>query len=404
MPPPPPPPSAATPAPPAADVTTPTPTTTEQEEEPVWTIQWCLDGWHDAREAVKRMLSKEKHFRVRALDPDGPSLAEQCRGAHVLIPTTGQVDAQCIAAALPTLKIIAQPASAVGNIDLSAAQKAGVPVTHAPGHNAAATAEVAVMLLLMLLRRAPEAPAMIAQREVGRPVGREARGRTLGVVGITGRVGSRVARAAAALGMRVIGVDSRGARAEFSVLGEATDGGDEERKEEGIGRTLRPSGCSPAPAAAPSPSSSSPPASFKRGLRALLEESDAVTLHIPLSRDTQGIIGKEEFDIMARKGALFVNTARAGIVDRAALEEALGPAFDEDADERPPRLSGAALDVMWEEPCDPQDPLLKHPRVIVLPHLGCASEEAYAALAGVLVRNIRAARQGRWADLEHRVV
>lgn len=401
MPPPPPPPSAPAAAP-KADAEDATPTDQQQqpeEEEPVWTIQWCLDGWHDAREAVKRMLSKEKHFRVRPLDPDGPPLSEQCRGAHVLIPTTGQVDAQCIAAALPTLKLIAQPASAVGNIDLSAAKQAGVPVTHAPGHNAAATAEVAIMLLLMLLRRAPEAPAMIAQRQVGKPVGREARGRTLGVVGITGRVGSRVARAAAALGMRVIGINSEGSCAEFSA-GETPDG--EEDKEE------RPR-CILLPRLPSAPVPPFCPAAFKLGLHALLEESDAVTLHIPLSRETQGIIGKEEFGIMARKRALFVNTARAGIVDRAALEEALGPAaFDEDDDdgddERPPRLAGAALDVMWEEPCDPEDPLLKHPRVIVLPHLGCASEEAYAALAGVLVRNIRAARQGRWGDLEHRVV
>lgn len=113
---------------------------------------------------------------------------------------------------------------------------------------------------------------------------------------------------------------------------------------------------------------------------------------------------------MARRGAIFVNTARAAIVDRPSLEEALGPTAAADdgkgggGPSQPPCcLAGAGLDVMWEEPCDPRDPLLTHPRVVVLPHLGCASEEAYAALAGVLARNIRRAREGRWGDLEHRV-
>jgi phosphoglycerate dehydrogenase-like enzyme len=413
-PPPPPPPSAAVAPPPDADAPA---ADADARLGQRWVVQWCLDGWHDAREAVAEMLGAED-YHVRPLDPQGPPLAEQCRGAHVLVPTTGRVDAACIAAALPSLALIAQPASATGNIDLAAAKQRGVPVTHAPGHNAAATAEIAVMLLLMLLRRPLEAPAAIAAREVGRPVGREARGRTLGVVGVTGRVGRRVARAAAALGMRVIGIDSKGARSELRPVGDDDDGDDvdeEEDDDDGSGgrgdqgrRQQRPSSA-PRAVVAPSaaPSSDLDLSPFKRGLHALLEESDAVSLHIPLSAETEGAIGRDELSIMARRGALLVNTARAAVVDRAALEEALGPPADDGGgggDGSRPRLRGAALDVMWEEPCDPADPLLRHPSCVVLPHLGCASEEAYLALAGVLVRNIRAAREGRWADLEHRVV
>jgi D-3-phosphoglycerate dehydrogenase len=389
--------------PPAAAPATATPNANADNE--IWIVQWCLDGWHDAREAMAAALPRDRFF-VRALDPNGPSLCEQTRGAHVLIPTTGRVDAACIAAAQPTLKLIAQPASAVGNIELAAAKAAGVPVTHAPGHNAAATAEVALLLMLTLLRRVGEAPAMIARREVGRPVGREARGRTVGVVGITGRVGSRFARACAALGMRVIGVDSRGRRVELAAAEEDGPGVGQEEKEEKQQDDHHQHG----------------PSSFTQGLHALLNESDVVSLHVPyIPGETDALIGPEEFAAMARRGAYFINTARAAVVDRKALEQALGPADDQEEEEgqeagqeegaaaaqsrpRPPRLAGVGLDVMWQEPCDPSDPLLCHPRAVVLPHLGCASEEAYAALAGVLVRNITAAREGRWADLEHRVV
>jgi len=421
----------------------------------IWTVQWCLDGWHDAREAVSRALDPRR-FRVRPLDPS-LSLEAQVAGAHVLVPTTAAVGRGAILGALPTLRLVAQPASATGNIDLASARAAGVPVTHAPGHNAAATAEVAVMLLLMLLRRAAEAPAAISRGEVGRPVGLEARGRTVGLVGATGRVGSRVARACAALGMRVIGIDRRG-RCVVDIQGEgaaaaaagpaaaaaaaaateaaAADGaegaeeaeaGEAEAGEAEDGGGGGGGGGDGGDGAAPLRPS------FRRGLRALLERSDVVSLHLPLCAATRGLFGAEELGVMARRGAFLVNTARAGIVDRAALEAALGPADEGAAGgaaggaegkgaaggaegkgagearggpaaPAPPRLGGAALDVMWQEPCDPRDPLLSHPRALVLPHLGCASKEAYAALGGVLVRNIVAAREGRWGDLEHRVV
>jgi phosphoglycerate dehydrogenase-like enzyme len=406
MPPPPP------PLPPAAPANAATPTT-PTETPPRWIVQWCLDGWHDAREALARLLPTAE-FYVRPLDPNGPSLADQCKGAHVLVPTTALVDAGCIAAALPApLQLIAQPASAVGNIDLSAAKAAGVPVTHAPGHNAAATAEVALLLMLTLLRRAAEAPASLARQDVGRPVGKEAGGRTVGVVGITGRVGRRFARACAALGMRVIGVDSWGrliesAEAEKAEAAQAAAAAAEEQQQDG---------------------EEVKKAAFKRGLLRMLEQSDVVSVHVPyIPGETDALFGRDEFLVMARRGAYFINTARAAVVDRAALEEALGGndegggrgggGKEEEAEEEaeqgrgggggggppPPRLAGAGLDVMWTEPCDPRDPLLRHPRAVVLPHLGCASEEAYAALAGVLARNIQAAREGRWRDLEHRVV
>lgn len=121
-----------------------------------WDVLWCLDGWHEPRDRLDALLRQRAPWaRLRTVEP-GRTVAEQCAGAQVLIPTTGVVDAAAINAAAG-LRLIAQPAAGTANIDLEAARARGVPVTFAPGVNAAATAEVALMLMLMLLRRADEA-------------------------------------------------------------------------------------------------------------------------------------------------------------------------------------------------------------------------------------------------------
>ncbi len=167
-------------------------------------------------------------------------------------------------------------------------------VTLCAGYNAAATAEVAVMLMLMLARRADEARCALAARHIGEPVGRELSCKTLGLVGL-GCVGSRVAAAGTALGMHVISTRSTSTRAE---------------------------------------------------LEALLKASDVVSLHCQLTPATRGLIGARELDLM-KPGALLINTARADVVDKEALLAALSSG----------QLGGVGLDVHWSEPPDMGEPL-----------------------------------------------
>src|SRR5262249_58226163 len=169
----------------------------------------------------------------------------------------------------------------------TAAGARAIPTWNAPGTNRVAAAEAALSLLLALARRAPAAARAFAAREVGVPLGVELTGKTLGVIGM-GRVGTAVAERARGLGMTVI--------------------------ELGRGATVAER-------------------------LAFFAASDAITIHCPLTPETRGMLDAAAFSVM-RPGALVVNVARGGVIDRAALLAAL--AGD--------RLGGVGLDLHWDEP------------------------------------------------------
>jgi phosphoglycerate dehydrogenase-like enzyme len=123
---------------------------------------------------------------------------------------------------------------------------------------------------------------------------------------------------------------------------------------------------------------------------AFLTASDAITIHCPLTPETRGMIDAAAFAAM-RPGALVVNVARGAVIDRAALVAAL--AGD--------RLGGVGLDVHWDEPADPADPIYADPRVVALPHLGGSTAEAFTRIAEVVVDNL--GRLTRGEPLRHRV-
>jgi phosphoglycerate dehydrogenase-like enzyme len=211
-------------------------------------------------------------------------------------------------------------------------------VCNAPGTNHVAVAELALYLLLALARRAPAAARAFAAREVGVPLGIELAGRTLGIIGM-GRTGRALQARAEALGMRVIGL-GRGADADAR--------------------------------------------------RAFFAACDAISIHCPLDDATRGLVGADALAAM-RPGALVVNVARGGVIDRAALVAALAGG----------RLGGVGLDVHWEEPPDPSDPLYADPRVVALPHVAGSTEEAFARIADVVIENLD--RLARGAPLLHQV-
>ena len=208
--------------------------------------------------------------------------------------------------------------------------------------SADSTAELAIGLMLAALRRIPRGDAELSAGRWSQFVGREVRGKQLGVLGL-GRIGGRVARVAQALGMVVCA----------------------------WGPTLTPARAAAAGVA-------------YRPLDALLAGSDVVTIHLRLSPESRGLLDRSKLALL-KPTALLVNTARAAIVDEAALVERL----------RDGRLWGAALDVYGEEPPPPGHPLLALPNVVLSPHVGWVAEGAYAEFIADVVATIEAYLDGR---------
>ncbi len=255
----------------------------------------------------------------------------------VLLPSNALITPEVIAAAR-RLRLIQQPAAGTEWIDRAAAAARGVPVCNAPGTNHVAVAEATLYLLFALARKAPLAARAFAAREVGVPIGIELAGRTLGIIGM-GRAGTAVAERARALGMTVLA----------------------------LGRTA----------------SAAERTSF-------FAASDAIAIHCPLTPETRGMIDAAAFAAM-RPGVLLVNVARGPVIDRGALIAAL--AGD--------RLGGVGLDVHWNEPAEPADPLYADPRVVALPHIAGSTVESFTRIADVVLDNLDRLRRGE--PLRHRV-
>src|SRR5688500_12887350 len=147
-------------------------------------LLFCGSGWLPMVDQIARRLPAGSS--IAAWDRRRP-LAAEVAAIDVLLPSNGGIDAEVIAAA-SELRLIQQPAAGVENIELAAAALRGVPVCNAPGANHIAVAEAALLLLLSLARRAPQAAAAFGRAEIGGPLGIELHGRTLGIVG-NGRTG-----------------------------------------------------------------------------------------------------------------------------------------------------------------------------------------------------------------------
>ncbi len=260
------------------------------------------------------------------------------------------------------LRVIGRAGVGVDNIAMDAATALGIAVINAPAGNTVAVAELFFGALIAFLREIPQAAeSMRAGRwDRSKLFGTELRGKTLGIIGV-GRIGGEVATRAHAFGMELVGYDPYVGDARFQML-----------------RVRR--------AAA---------------LDELLEESDIVTLHTPLTNETRGMIGRRELARL-RPGAIIANLARGGIIDDDALLEALTSGH----------LRGAVLDVFAAEPLAADHPLRTAPNVLLTPHIGASTAEAQrnvavdvciavrdTLLSGDLSRSINvAAVDGPWRD------
>lgn len=241
------------------------------------------------------------------------------------------------------LQIIANYGAGYDGVDVCTAAECGVPVTNIPDTVTQDTAELAIGLMLSVSRRIGEMTLRLRREPsetlfgMGRYMGRSLRGRTLGIVGC-GRIGSRTAQLAKALGMRVIGYSRRGADPSVAE-----------------------------------------PVSFDT----LLREADVVSLHCPLTDETRGLMGEDAFAMM-KPGAMLINTARGAVVDTDALVAALESG----------RLSGAGLDVFPDEPRVPQR-LLAMNNVVCTPHVGTNTVQTRCEMAQACSQQILDVLAGR---------
>jgi D-3-phosphoglycerate dehydrogenase len=271
---------------------------------------------------------------VRQVDGrDRPALFAALPDAVALIVRSGtRVDAAVLDRA-PRLRVVARAGAGLDNVDTATARARGITVVNAPDSNTVSVAELTVGLIVASMRHLTAAAGSLRDGEWRRSdfAGAELAGRTLGILGY-GRIGRQVARRLAAFDMRILVHDPY-----------AHPTGD------GVRAT---------------------------GLDELLATSDIVTLHLPKTPETAGLIGARELSLM-KPTAHLVNTARGGIVDETALVQAL----------REGRLAGAALDVFATEPPG-SSPLPALPNVLALPHLGAGTRDAQLRAGHEVVRKV----------------
>jgi D-3-phosphoglycerate dehydrogenase len=280
---------------------------------------------------------------IRSVDgTDRAALLPALAGAAaVLVRSATLVDAEALAAA-PNLKVVARAGVGLDNVDVAAATERGVMVVNAPTSNITSAAEHAVALLLAAARHIPAADASLRAGEWKRTqfTGVELAGKTVGVVGL-GRIGVLVAQRLAAFDVTLVAHDP------YIQPGRAAQ----------LGVRLV-------------------------SLEELLRESDVITIHLPKTPETVGLIGAEEL-AMTKPGVIVVNAARGGLIDEAALADAL----------KTGQVSRAGIDVYAREPCT-DSPLFELPNTVVTPHLGASTAEAQDKAGTAVAHSVRLALQG----------
>ncbi len=290
------------------------------------------DGPH---QAIIRDAGMDLVLAAGAAPRSAPELAALAADADALLLGLDACDASVFAAA-PQLRVVSRFGSGVDTVDLEAAARHGVTVTNTPGANTVAVAELTLGLLLALARDLPAAVATARAGGWARKSGWELEGKTLGLVGL-GRIGRAVAARAAAFGMRVIAHD---------------------------------------------PVAADVPGVTRVALDDLWGDADVVSLHLGLDAGTRHIV---DAAVLARlkPGAVLINASRGGLVDEAALADAL----------RSGHLAGAAADAFDREP-PVGSPLLELPNFVPTPHLGAATREAARRMGEAAARNVVAVLTG----------
>ncbi len=280
--------------------------------------------------------------------PRKEEILEGVKGKDALLCLlTEKIDRDIMAAA-SNLKVISSFSVGYDHIDVAEATRRGIYITYTPGVLTEATADFAWTLLMAVARRIVEADRVVRTRSWKAAwgptilLGDDVYGKTLGIVGL-GRIGTAVARRAKGFSMRTIYFDVVRAPLE---------------KEKELGIDYVP-------------------------LDRLLKESDFVSVHVPLMKETYHLFGEAQFNQMKRT-AFFLNTSRGAVVDEKGLAKALQEKL----------IAGAALDVFEKEPTDPDNPLLNMDNVVLTPHIASATKEARSKMSEVSAKNLVAVLKG----------
>jgi D-3-phosphoglycerate dehydrogenase len=284
-------------------------------------------------------------FDVRLVDgTDRPALLAALADADaVIVRSATRIDAEAVAAAR-RLRVIARAGVGLDNVDIAAATARGVMVVNAPTSNIVSAAEQAITLLLSVARHTASASAALKRGEWKRSkyTGVEIQGKTVGVVGL-GRIGVLFAQRMAAFGTRLIAYDPYIQPARAAQLGV---------------RLV--------------------------GLEELLRESDFISIHLPKTPETVGLIGEKELQSV-KPGVRLINAARGGLIDEEALARALAEG----------RVAGAGIDVYVTEPAT-DSPLFAFDNVVVTPHLGASTVEAQDKAGLSVARSVKLALLGEF--------
>jgi D-3-phosphoglycerate dehydrogenase / 2-oxoglutarate reductase len=284
-------------------------------------------------------LTSDVRFDIAMADDwDEAELVESLKSAHGLIVRSKTKVTRELIECAPNLRVIGRAGVGVDNIDLDAATERGIPVINAPAGNTVSAAELTMTLILAVARKVASADHSIRAGEWARSqfAGTEMRGKTLALIG-AGRIGGEVAKRAQAFGMRTLVFDPY-----------VTS----ERAEElGLERV-----------------------SFEDALA----WADVISLHVPLTPATEGMIGPEQLDAM-KSSAVLVNVARGGVVKEDALVAALEAGT----------IAGAALDVYATEPLPADSTLRSAPNLVLTPHLGASTAEAQELVATEIAEGVR---------------
>ena len=305
----------------------------------MWKIL-LTDGLKDEGKAI---LAQEAQFD----DRNGISAEEllEVIGNYdaVIVRSRTKITAEVLAAA-KNLKVVGRAGVGVDNIDLDAARERGITVVNAPQAATQAVAELVIGMMFALARSLTKADAAMKRGEwiKKKLLGTELHGKTLGIIGM-GRIGSRVGHLAKALGMEIVGYDPLIPAEEIERRG----------------------------------------AKPLQTLDELFAVADVITLHVPLTPQTRGMIGKEAFAKMKR-GVIVLCAARGGVIDEDALLEALESG----------QVAGAGLDVFAKEPPG-ASPLVTHPNVLATPHIGAQTAEAQKRVAVDIATEVLAALDGK---------
>ena len=278
----------------------------------------------------------EHHFEAA-----GRFAVDTLKGFDVLIPTMCPVSRELLETK-DKLRLIQQCGAGLEMVDLNAAQRFNIQVANVPtdiSGNADSVAELGIYMIIGLSRDIRGMSKSLAEQSMGQPQGKALRNRTIGLIGLGG-IGRALVKRLKAFDVHLMGIKKHNPKDAMEELGMDWVGGIEDLKQ-------------------------------------LLSRSDFVILCLPMTHETRNLIDHNTFSFM-KKGAFLINLSRGGLVNRDALENALASG----------KIAGAGLDVFWEEPPDPNDPIFNY-NVMATPHIAGSTDVSMKGIVKVVAENIR---------------